>query len=192
MSLTMVNDLFLAQFRNWIKDLKALDAKKPGIGAGTLASGMELWLWSLEYLQASKDANGKTLYGGQRQGVTFPMGDALAWLLGSRQLMLDTLELERKGPESPVLAESLTGFVNFYGDLSYLQAARAAGEAAKVCAELVYGYHAKGMGTDAALKPFEELRVKLDRAIAGARLAKDRAAEAVTQVMIPEALDYPL
>ncbi|MBU9889784.1 MAG: acyl-CoA dehydrogenase, partial [Candidatus Omnitrophica bacterium] len=195
MSLTMANDLFLAQFRNWIKDLRALDAKKPGLGAGTLAQAMELWLWSLEYLQNTKDANGKTLYGGQRQGVTFPMTDALAWLLGSRQLLLDTLKLEEKGPENPVLAESLPGFVNFYSDLSYVQAARAAGEVAKICAELVYGYHAKGVtcaAPDTALKAFTELRAKVDGSLAGARLAKDRAAEAVTQVMIPEALDYPL
>lgn len=195
MSLTMTNEIFLAQFKNWIRDLRALDAKKPEIGAATLASAMELWLWSLEYLQNMKDANGKTLYGGQRQGVTFPMTDALAWLLGSRQLMLDTLELEKKGPENPVLAEGLAGFVNFYSDLSYLQAARAAGEVGKICAELVYGYQAKGAAcetTNAALKTFAELRAKLDSSIAGARLAKDRAAEAVTQVMIPEALDYPL
>ncbi|HOW58218.1 MAG TPA: acyl-CoA dehydrogenase family protein [Candidatus Omnitrophota bacterium] len=195
MSLTMVSDVFLAQFKNWIKDLRALDAKKPGMGAGTLASAMELWLWSIEYLQNAKDANGKTLYAGQRQGVTFPMADALAWLLGSRQLILDTLELERKGPENSVLAEGLTGFVNFYSDLSYLQAARAAGEVGKVCAELVYGYQAKGATCalpNAAIKTFAELRSKLDGSLAGARLAKDRAAEAVTQVMIPEALDYPL
>ncbi len=194
MSLTMVSDVFLAQYKNWIKDLKALDAAKPGIGAGTLASAMELWLWSLNYLQEAKDANGKTLYGGQRQGVTFPMADALAWLLGSRQLILDTLELERKGPENPVLAEGLAGFVNFYSDLSYVQAARAAGESAKICAELVYGYHAKGAtcgAPDPTLKTFAELRAKLDCSLAGARLAKDRAGEAVTQLMIPEALDYP-
>lgn len=195
MSLTMVSDLFLAQFKNWIKDLRALDPKKPGMGAATIANAMELWLWSIEYLQNTKDANGKTLYGGQRQGVMFPMADALAWLLGARQLIMDTLELERKGPENPVLAEGLAGFVNFYSDLSYIQAARAAGEVARICAELVYGYQAKGTtcaAPDQALKTFADLRAKLDCSLAGARLAKDRAAEAVTQVMIPEALDYPL
>ncbi|HPW65215.1 MAG TPA: acyl-CoA dehydrogenase family protein, partial [Candidatus Omnitrophota bacterium] len=195
MSLTMTNDVFLAQFRNWIKDLRQLDATKPGMGAGTLAGAMELWLWSVEYLRNAKDANGKTLYGGQRQGVTFPMADALAWMLGSRQLILDTLELEKKGPENPTLAEGLPGFVQFYSDLSCVQAARAAGEVAKICAELVCGYHAKGATCalpDAALKTFSELREKLECSLAGARLAKDRAGEAASQVMIPEALDYPL
>ena len=195
MSLTMTNEIFLAQFKNWIKDLRALDASKPEMGAGTLAGAMELWLWSIEYLQNSKDANGKTLYGGQRQGVTFSLSDALAWLLGSRQLILDTLELEKKGPENPTLAEGLPGFVQFYSDLSCVQAARTAGEVAKICAELVYGYHAKGAtcaSPDTALKTFTELRGKLDCSLAGARLAKDRAGEAAAQVMIPEALDYPL
>ena len=38
---------------------------------------------------------------------------------------------------------------------------------------------------------FVRLRTKLDGCLTGCRLAKDRAAEALTQVMIPEALDYP-
>ena len=42
------------------------------------------------------------------------------------------------------------------------------------------------------LEPFMRLRAKLDGCLTGARLAKDRAAEALTKVMIPEALDYPV
>jgi hypothetical protein len=38
---------------------------------------------------------------------------------------------------------------------------------------------------------FTKRRRKLDGCLTGARLAKDRAAQALTQVMIPEALDYP-
>jgi alkylation response protein AidB-like acyl-CoA dehydrogenase len=38
---------------------------------------------------------------------------------------------------------------------------------------------------------FRRLRVKLDGCLTGAMLAKDRAAHAVSKVMIPEALDYP-
>ena len=41
------------------------------------------------------------------------------------------------------------------------------------------------------LEAFVRLRAKLDGCLTGARLAKDRAAEALTKVMIPEALDYP-
>jgi hypothetical protein len=73
--------------------------------------------------------------------VVFPLVDALCWLLASRQLILDTLELEEKGPENPVVASGLAGFVNFFTDLSHVQAARSAGEAGRICAELVYGYN---------------------------------------------------
>jgi len=35
------------------------------------------------------------------------------------------------------------------------------------------------------------LHAKLAGCLTGSRLAKDRAAEAVSKIMIPEALDYP-
>ena len=44
----------------------------------------------------------------------------------------------------------------------------------------------------AGLEDFVRLRAKLDGCLTGVRLAKDRAAEALTKVMIPEALDYPM
>ena len=44
----------------------------------------------------------------------------------------------------------------------------------------------------AGYEPFMLRRNKLDGCTTGARLAKDRAAHAVTEVMIPETLDYPL
>ena len=42
------------------------------------------------------------------------------------------------------------------------------------------------------MEDFTKMRTRLDGCLTGARLAKDRAAEALTKVMIPEALDYPL
>jgi hypothetical protein len=39
---------------------------------------------------------------------------------------------------------------------------------------------------------FVRLRAKLDGCLTGCRLAKDRAAEALTKVMTREALDYPV
>ena len=41
------------------------------------------------------------------------------------------------------------------------------------------------------LETFVRLRAKLDGCLTGCRLAKDRAAEALTKVMTREALDYP-
>jgi short-chain 2-methylacyl-CoA dehydrogenase len=184
--------LFLAQYQTWIKEMKALALKHPGIGAAALAAGMELWFAALQYLTTSKDSKGKSLYSNQRQGVSFNMADALCWLLASRYQILDTLELEEKGPANPVLAENIQGFVNFFSDLCELQAARAASEATRICSQLVYGYLAAGSQAPKELEGLSQIRSKVEASLAGSFLAKDRAAEAVTHIMIPEALDYPL
>jgi alkylation response protein AidB-like acyl-CoA dehydrogenase len=237
LTVTMTNELFLAQWRQWIAEMRHIASTHPGTGACTLATAMKLWLWTYEFLQQSADAGGAKLYHGQRQGVTFPLADALCWLLAARHFILDVLELEAKGPENPVVAEGLEGTLQFYTDLCHVQAARSAGEAARVCAELVFGYrrhpawddpnyggcfraqeldelealfpgiascaadvveatgkHPEKAGPCAGCEGRQEflyLRTKLDSCLTGSQLAKDRAAEAVAKVMIPEALDYP-
>jgi alkylation response protein AidB-like acyl-CoA dehydrogenase len=236
LSLTMTNELFLAQYHRWVMEMREIGSTHPDTGACALASAMQLWLWTLNHLQKAVDADGDKLFSNARQGVTFPLADALCWLLAARCFILDVLELERKGPENPALAEALPGLVAFYSDLSHVQVARATGEVGRICAELVYGYNrhpgwdAEGIkqcystddlvmlessipgiaslapdvvGKDGAhpakagpcargegLEQFARLRAKLDGCLTGARLAKDRAAEALTGVMIPEALDY--
>lgn len=241
LTVTMANEVFLAAFETWIAEMRHIAAARPGTGACTLASAMELWLWTLQHLQASTDPEGATLYHGARQGVTFPLTDALCWLLAARCLILDILELESRGPDSPVVADGLTDLVGFFSDLAHVQAARAAGEVGRIAAELVFGYqrhpawdtngcgacyqaeeleafeqvvpglastaraYADVVETDATHKPkagpcvrfegldeFARLRRRLDGCLTGARLAKDRAAQTLTAVMIPEALDYPV
>ncbi|SNR91203.1 Acyl-CoA dehydrogenase [Humidesulfovibrio mexicanus] len=184
---TMGNPVFLALMGHWIKELDALAESWPQTGAKALAGAMRLWLWTLAHLQNAKDADGKKLFSGNRQGVTFPMADAVSWLMAARCFLDDVLELKRKGPENPILADSLDDTLGFFADLCCLQNARTAGEVARICAELAYGY-----GVDADLAEFQALRAQTDAALSGARLARDRAGEAIAQVMIPEALDYPL
>lgn len=240
LSVTMTGDLFLAQFREWIREMRAIANDRPETGACSLATAMQMWLWTLHHLQKATDAQGAKLYQSSRQGVTFPLADALCWLLASRCQILDVLELERRGGASAALAESLPSTVAFLTDLCHVQSARAAGEAARICAELLFGYNrhpawdtegcsrcyqaddldameslipgigslARGYtdviehdGTHASkagpcarfdgLDQFTRLRVRLDGCLTGSGLAKDRAAEALTKVMIPEALDYP-
>jgi alkylation response protein AidB-like acyl-CoA dehydrogenase len=188
MSVTMTSEVFLAVFRTWAKQLRDIDSRNSGIGAGTLANAMDLWLWTLDHLQKTADANGAKLYSGNRQGVTFPMADALCWLLAVRFQILDTLRLAEKGPEVPTLAEGLAGFVNVFTDLCSVQAASAAGESARICSELVHGFNAPATAVPEA---FARLRGATDAGMAGSRLAKDRAADALAKVTIPEALDYP-
>ena len=188
LSVTMTSEVFLAVFRTWVGQLREIDSGHPGIGAATVANAMDLWLWTLDHLQRTTDANGAKLYSGNRQGVTFPMADALCWLLAVRFQILDTLRLAGKGPEVPTLAEGLAGFVNVFTDLCGVQAASAAGESARICAELVHGFNAPATAVPEA---FARLRAATDAGLAGSRLAKDRAAEALAKVTIPEALDYP-
>jgi len=239
LSFTMFNKVFLAQFKIWMREMRRVASDRPGTGACTLATAMQLWLWTADHLQVAQDAEGSKLYQSARQGVTFPLADALCWILAARQLILDVIELETKGPENPALAEGLAGLTRFFTDLCHVQSARAAGEVGRICAELVYGYNRHpawdesscnacftreelealenvmpGIGSIAestsdvmegrehpakagpcvrfeGLEKFSRLRMKLDGCLTGARLAKDRAAHALTQVMIPEALDYP-
>jgi alkylation response protein AidB-like acyl-CoA dehydrogenase len=235
LSMTMINPLFLAQMRGMVAELRGIASHRPGTGACALATAMQMWLWSLGHLQVAKDAEQAALYHSTRQGVTFPLADALGWLLSAHSLIRAVMELEAHGPENPVVAEGLDGTLNFYRDLCHAQTARAAGEVGRICAELVFGYNRHpawddpdacyradelialesvipgitSVPTDVVeedgahplkagpcakapgLEPFQRLRTKLDGCLTGSGLAKDRAAEALTKVMIPAALDYP-
>ena len=73
-----------------------------------------------------------------------------------------------------------------------MQATRAAGETARICSELLFGFVQRPESTFGPdLETFHAMRAKLDASLHGYGLAKDRAANALTTVMIPEALDYP-
>jgi alkylation response protein AidB-like acyl-CoA dehydrogenase len=141
LTVTMSSELFLAEFRCWTTDMRRIASDRPGTGACTLASTMTLWLWTIDYLHHSTDPAGNKLYHGQRQGVTFALADALCWLLASRAQILDVLELEARGASDAVASEGLAGTVQFLSDLCHTQAAQAAGEVSRICAELVYGYN---------------------------------------------------
>jgi alkylation response protein AidB-like acyl-CoA dehydrogenase len=215
LSITMTNELFLAQFQQWTADMRRIASERPGTGACTLATAMELWFWTLQHMLEGKDADGAKLYHKTRQGVTFALADALCWLLAVRQFILDVIELDTKGTANPALADGLAGTVAFFTDLCHVQSARAAGETGRICAEIVHGYNRHPAWDETAgnacccvkedqtrlkagpcvkfdgLEDFVRLRAKLDGCLTGCRLAKDRAAESLTKVMTREALDYP-
>ncbi len=190
-SVTMNNDVFLAQLDTWIAELNALAAVRPETGAGSLAAGFELWRWMRAHLDTAKDANGRPLAQNTRHGVLFPMTDAISWLLAARALVMDVRELAAKGPEHPVVGPEIDGYVNTFTDLGCMQAGRAVAEVGRICAELFYGYVAAADQTGEAGAVFQKLRAAADASLAGSRLAKDRVAKALATVMIPEALDYP-
>jgi alkylation response protein AidB-like acyl-CoA dehydrogenase len=241
LSITMTDELFLTQFKDWIRDMRLIANDYPDSGACSVATAMQMWLYTLQHLQKSADADGAKLYQSSRQGVTFPLADALCWLLSSRSQILDLLELEKNGGANSAIAEGLDGLQGFMTDLCHVQAARTAGEVGRVCAGLVFGYNrhpswdtegcagcyqADDLDTMEALIPgiaslargytdviekdgshtpkagpcarfdgldqFTRLRIRMDGCLTGSQLAKDRAADALTKVMIPEALDYPV
>jgi len=240
LSQAMTDPVFLAEFKHWIGEMRRIGGRNPGTGACTLGTAMELWYWTLTHLLHGKDADGKPLYRDHRQGVTFLMADAVAWIVAARYQILDLLELEARGGDRPELAESLPGLVTFFTDLCRVQAARASGEVGRILTQLVYGYNrhpswadhcpqcyqaedlealegvmagiaafaydgddvieADGTHPDKAgpcvrfdrLRPFNRIRAKLDGCLTESQLAKDRAARAIANVEIPEALDYPV
>ncbi len=150
LSITMTNELFLAQFQQWIGELKRVSSERPGTGACALATAMKLWLWTLNHIQNATDANGAKLYHKTRQGVTFPLADALCWLLAARQFILDVIELETQGAQNPALADGLDGTVAFLTDLCHVQSARAAGEVGRIAAEIIHGYNRHPAWDDAS------------------------------------------
>jgi len=138
-SVTMTSPLFQALMKSWVRELRHVAAIHPGTGACALASAYELWLWTYRHLEGATDADGAKLFTSPRQGVSFKLADALAWLMGPRLQILDTVKLAEEG--GPILGEALPGTARFFADLCHVQSARAAGEVARICAELVHGYN---------------------------------------------------
>jgi hypothetical protein len=163
LGVAMADQLFLAQFRAWMRELEAVAATHPSIGAGALAIAMEVWLWTLQRLQH--------LSLGWQGAVTLALADALCGILASRAQILDVIELLTKSPSH----------ATFLSDLCHVQAVNVTGEVGRVCAELVHGYG----------ETFSDMQVLLDTALAGSVSVRDRALEAVIRVRIPEAPDYP-
>lgn len=188
LSITMANPVFLALFRKWIGEIRGLAELFPEIGAENLADTMELWIWTLGHLKGAKDENGVSLLRNNRQGVTFPLADALCWLVASHKFLLDVVELSEKGKDSPTLAEGLDGLVSFYSDLCRIQIASTASEVGSICSRMVYGYES-GVKE---VEEFSSLKNKVDSGLAGSQLARDRAGHSMLEVSIPEALDYPI
>ena len=154
-----------------------------------ISAALRLWAWTHNFAKAAKDANGKRLGASQRHGVVFPLADALAGLMAANSFREDIKFLALNGADHPVVGPELQSYLNTFNDLLGTMAADVAGEAGKICAGVVYGFGAATADDKAA---FAALRNELDEALAGTRLAKDRAAKCLTTIMIPEALDYPM
>ena len=185
---TMGNTVFLAQLEAWAKECDACPAADRN-GMHALAAALRLWTWTRAFAAGAKDAAGKKLGASQRHGVVFPLADALAGLMAAKSFHADVKHLALTGGDHPVVGPELEGYLNTFNDLLGTIAGNVAGEAARICAEVVFGFNA---ATPEQQAEFAALRAKVDAALAGTKTAKDNAARCLTTVMIPEALDYPM
>ncbi len=185
---TMANPVFIAQLEAWAKELEACPCAAEN-GANALAAALRLWSWTQNFAKTAKDPAGKKLGASQRHGVAFPLADALAGLMAAKSFHADIKFLALNGKDHPVVGPELDGYLNTFNDLLGTIVADVALEAEKITGGIVYGFGAANAEEKAA---YAVLRGALDEALAGTRLAKDRAAKCLTTVMIPEALDYPL
>jgi hypothetical protein len=207
-SIAAISDpALLALVPGWVKELRGIAATQPGSGACTVATALQVWLWTMKHF---KDA--------EPFAVILPeLADAFGPLLAARARVL---ELAASGGDDAAAALA--------ADLSHAYAAHAAAIAGATCAELVFGYRrhlswdAEGCatcyraeeldelegfmpgigssaraygevieadGTHAAkagpcatidgVETFMRLRARLDGCLPGARRAKERAAAAL-------------
>ncbi len=182
LSITMINELFLAQLSSWADELEKIDIDD--IGSKLLSSAIRLWVYTIRALQINKDCNGDKIYTSSRQSVAFPLADSLSYLLASYYQIKDVVELKEKGGAS--ISESLDETVRFFADLCFIQAARASSETIKILTEIYCGYMPNPENV------FFEMVRDVQKKFKSLDLAKSRTAKALTEIVIPEALDYPM
>ena len=143
LSVTMTNEVFLAQFQQ----LDSRDARRsrrdgPGTGACTLATRDAAVAVDAAAPAAGDRRRRREALPERAPGRDLPAGRrAVLAARGARSQILDVLELEAKGPATRPWPRQLAGLLPFFTDLCHVQAARAAGEVGRICAELVFGYN---------------------------------------------------
>jgi hypothetical protein len=208
----IASDAFLVLIPGWIADLREIAVTRPGTGACTVASALQLWLWTMNHFRQRVN---------YRETAIAELADSFAPLLAARCRILEIANGDG-GPAN----------LQFATDLCHAHAARVVGAVGSICAELVLGYrrhlswdaegcgacygaealdeleglipgiasaarahsdvieangsHAAKAGPCArfdGLETFTRLRARLDGCLTGARLAKDRAAAALPDVL---------
>ena len=115
---------------------------RPGTGACTLATAMQLWLWTLQPPAEGHRRRRQQALPRARARASpsrWPTRSAGCWPRAARSSTC--WNWRSKGPRIPRVAEGLPGLLAFLTDLCHVQAARAAGEVGRICAELVFGYN---------------------------------------------------
>ena len=242
LSITMTNELFLAQYKQWMDEMCRIASERPGTGACTLATAMKLWLWTLQApadrhrrrrrqalsqepperdlpagrrpmlaagraaVHPGRDRTGAEGHGQPGAGRAVCRASSTSsptcatcraparrakWAASAPNWCTATTVTPRGTPSSCHACYSAEELTSLEGIIPGIDGS------ARACADVTEANEAHPLKagpcvTFTGLETFVRLRAKLDGCLTGARLAKDRAAEALTKVMIPEALDYPV
>jgi hypothetical protein len=156
---------FLALLPGWIRELREIASFRPGTGACTLATALELWSWAMRHFRTGEGARGEWA----PQAVD-ELAEALQPLLAARCLALE------------VAAEAAVGTsvdLELRTDLCHVHAAHAAALAGATCAELVFGYRrhlawdAEGCAACYGGDELDELELVMPGIASGARAVGD-------------------
>ena len=115
---------FQSLLPEWIQELRESASLRPGTGACTVASALELWAWTMKHFRAPGAG------GGPSPVAMDELAEALCPLIAARCLAL----------EAAAPANADPGSVELRSDISAVYAARAASLVGAACAELVFGY----------------------------------------------------
>ena len=124
LSRAIADPAFVAIVPGWIAELRGIAATHPGTGACTVASAMQLWLWTMSHVRSASAGHGTAVS---------ELAQSFYKLIAARAQIL---EIVNEGTGSTTSAQAH----QFYTDLCHVEAARAAGKVAARCAELVFGY----------------------------------------------------
>jgi hypothetical protein len=106
----------------WIHELREIAAERPDSGACTLATAIELWVWTMDHFCTGEGARTPS-----SSRAIDDLAEALSPLLAARSFTLD-------------VARGTAAASQLQSDLCHVHAARAAAATGAACAELVFGY----------------------------------------------------
>jgi hypothetical protein len=154
----VASDAFFDLVPGWIAELREIAAARPGTGACTVASAMQLWLWTMNHFRTMPNAPATAVA---------ELCEAFASLLAARCHAIEIASNARR--------TGTPAFPQFDADLCHVHAARAAGAVAGVCAELVFGYRkhlawdAEGCAACYGAEALDELEGLIPGIASGAR-----------------------
>ena len=113
LSVTMTNELFLAQYQQWIRDMRKIAEHRPGTGACTLATAMQLWLWTYQHLQSRHRRRRRRAVPERAPGCDLPAGRCAVLAARRAPVHPRRHRTRSEGPENPVVAEGFAGTLEF-------------------------------------------------------------------------------